>query len=317
MNEGRWERFCVVGVGGHARNRLIPAIAANGQELAGIVSSKPAAELPTAPAFRTIDEAVAALPADTAFVIASPPSAHAAQAALILAAGRDVIVEKPAFVTTAEALAAAAAATDCAILVEAFMNRHTATHRRFLAKCARDTPIAIECTFTIPEAPAGTFRSDPAIGASNLYDIAAYFLAALADAGLPLDRIELDGVDRAGQPDRERLHLTGHAGEVQISAVTGIDDAYANRLGVSHADGSTVAYNPFFYGRAAVRTIATTRDRVTTEETIDDGNAFEAMLAMPRRDWLADQDARLQKMVAITAALERLGGDLARFRAAA
>ena len=37
---GRWERFCVVGVGSHARNRLIPAIRANGQILVGVVLTR-------------------------------------------------------------------------------------------------------------------------------------------------------------------------------------------------------------------------------------------------------------------------------------
>src|SRR5687768_8951816 len=104
-----WQRFCVVGLGGHARTKLIPAIEANGQQLAGVVTS--AASSPVAaPAFTTVEQAIAALPGDTVFVIASPPGAHASQALAALAAERDVVVEKPAFVATAEAEAASEAA---------------------------------------------------------------------------------------------------------------------------------------------------------------------------------------------------------------
>ena len=100
MSDGRWTKFCVVGVGGHARNRVMPAIAANGQALVGVVSRRPDAD-EGAPRFPTVTEAVAALPADTAFYIASPPTVHFEQAMAALEAGRDVIVEKPAFVTEA------------------------------------------------------------------------------------------------------------------------------------------------------------------------------------------------------------------------
>jgi len=315
MSEGGWRRFCLVGIGGHARNRLIPALVANGQEIAGLVSSKPASALPDAPVFPDVAVAVAGLPPETAFIIASPPSAHSAQAEIILRAGRDLIVEKPSFVTRAEAESAAAIAdSNGAVLVEGFMNRYTRTHRRFLGDCANIGLSSIEATFTIPAAPPGTFRSDPAICASNLYDMTSYFLAALLDSGLSLDAIDIVSVDRPGIPDREQLRISGRAGAVPVTATIGIDDVYANRLTLAAVDGATMSYSPFFFGRAGPRTVIVAKGSAVSEQMIDDDNGFEAMLAIPRDQWLADQAARMDRMITLTAALERMGRSLLRFR---
>ena len=315
MSAGRWERFCVVGLGGHARTKLIPAIAANGQSLVGVVSSK--AGDGSVPVFATVEQAAAALPDDTVFVIASPPGAHFGQAMAALEQGRDVVVEKPAFVTAAEAGAAAALAERSgAVLVEGFMNRHTQTHRHFLAEWRDDPPCAVDCAFTIPAAPADTFRSDAAIPSSNLYDIASYFLSALIDAGVSLDALSLEQVDQAGRPDFERLHLRGVSRGVDLRGLIGVDAEYANTMRLTRADGSSVSYRPFFYGRPAERSIVRTRDGVERETLVADDNAFEAMFAVPRAEWRTSQAERLGRMIELTRQLERLGADLSRFRAA-
>lgn len=313
----RWQRFCVVGIGGHARTKLIPAILANGQTLAGLVSRKAAADLPEAPLFATPEEALGGLPADTVFVIASPPTSHFGQAMTFLAAGRDVIVEKPPFVTAEEARTAVATAERAgAILVEGFMNRYTATYETFLADWAAASPVAVECSFTIPAAPAATFRVESRIGSSNLYDMASYLLAALLDAGLSLEGLSLDGVDQAGEPDRERLHLSGQLGEIAVRAIVGVDTAYVNRLSLTRADGTVLAYEPFFYGRAGPRRLSVAGQGPTRERTIEDEDAFRSMFAIPPRAWRDAQPTHHARMISLTEQLERLGAELGRFRRA-
>ena len=313
----RWERFCVVGVGGHARNRLIPAIQANDQTLAGVVSRKERSALPDVPVFASVDQALLALPEDTVFVLATPPAAHFEQALAILGAGRDVFVEKPAFVTVAEARQAARMATRSgALLIEGFMNRHTLAHRRYLADWAVSPPVAVDCLFTIPEAPAGTFRSEASLGSSNLYDIGAYCLAALLDVGLPLDRLMLAQVDNAGLPDRERLHFAGELGGVRVQGLTGVDAGYVNSMTLTRSDGTTLRYEPFFYGRPGPRHITTTVEGGQHKtDVFEDVNAFETILATPRAQWRSSQSDRLDRMIELTRQLERLGRTLAQIRA--
>jgi predicted dehydrogenase len=317
MTADRWQRFCVVGVGHHARTKLIPAIQANGQTLVGIVSRRAAAEM-GAPRFASVAEAVAALPSDTAFIIASPPTVHYAQAMRALEAGRDVVIEKPAFVTTAEAdRAVRVAESSGALVVEGFMNRQTATHRLFLDEWSAGPLQAIECSFTLPSVPEGTFRSDMDLGASSLYDVASYVLSALIDAGADLDRVQLDRVDYAGLPDKERLHLSGKVNEANFSSVTGVAACYENVMRLIRADGTEVAFTPFVYGRPGPRRIWRRQDGKESETAIEDVNAFETMLAKPLQEWRETAVARGRSMIQLTRHLERLGGALADFRAAA
>jgi hypothetical protein len=51
-----------------------------------------------------------------------------------------------------------------------------------------------------------------------------------------------------------------------------------------------------------------------TEETIEDVNAFEAMLNVPRSDWRSTAAARGARMIELTRQLERLGRRLVELR---
>lgn len=296
---------------------MIPAILANGQQLAGVVSRQATAGEGVS-RFGTMAEAIAALPSDTAFFIASPPTVHFRQAIAALEAGHDVIVEKPAFVSPAEAEAAVQAAeASGSLLVEGFMNRHTATHRIFLEQWAAGPLKAVECVFTIPAVPEGTFRTDTEIGASNLYDVASYVLSALIDAGASLQKVRLDRVDNPGRPEQERLHMSGMIGDVHFSSVTGVAEHYENVMRLTRVDGSDVSFTPFIYGRSGPRRMLGGKGGEVIETVVEDVNAFEAMLATPLSDWRKTAMSRGRRMIELTRSLERLGLVLSEYRAAA
>jgi predicted dehydrogenase len=208
---------------------------------------------------------------------------------MVLAAGRDVIVEKPAFVTEAQARAATDKATG-RVLVEAFMHRHTGLYRRLLAdwKAQRSAVRKIDVSFLIPAAPAATFRQNTTIESSALYDIGCYLLSLLADLGLPLNTIRIENVAFAGDPQREAITLSGTAEGVAVRVLIGIGASYTNEVSLTLHD-RTIAYAPFFYGRPGEKTVMLRRGTDTTQMSLTDGNAFEAMLGMPRAHWLATQ----------------------------
>lgn len=314
---GRFEAFCVVGLGGHARSKLIPALEANRQRVIGLVTRGVRRDLPDAPVFADVETALADLPAETVFLIATPPPLHFRQVLPLLREGRDVIVEKPAFVSRGEAVEATEEASRSgSVLVEGFMHRHTALYTRLLDAWRREGRFSgVAAEFLIPEMPtSGTFRSAPDIACSSLFDMGCYPLSLLSDLGLPLAGLELARVDHPGDPYREALRLAGRMEGVDVDIGIGVGPAYANRVSIQSRNGRLTTFEPFFYGRPGERRITIGTGASSSELTVFETSAFETMFGLSRGFWIADQEARLRRMIEVAGALERLGGSLATFR---
>ncbi len=308
-----FERFCVVGIGGHARTKLIPALQANGQRVAAVVTSRPSNDLPGVQSFRRLEEAVDGLPPDVAFLVATPPALHFPQARLILGRGFDLFLEKPAFVVRREAEEAASLCeAKSAVLVEGLMHRYTELYsklREFWSK-SRASMRRIEIRFLIDEMPAGTFRSERQLASSALFDFGCYPLSLLQDIGLGEAALRIEEAAFADDPDRTRLHIVGAAGDIAIDIHIGVGDSYVNSVCCATMDGETMCFAPFFYGRPAERTISVHANGTVQTKKFHDGNAFEAMLSRPRDDWRADQARRNRDMVEVTGRLEALARSL-------
>lgn len=310
------QRYCVVGVGGHARNKLIPALLANDQQIVGLVSTQSSDLLPCGPVFDNIDSAIVALPTDTVFIIATPPALHFEQVRSAVEKGRDVIVEKPAFVSAHDAREIAAICQgQGTIVVEGLMHRHTALYRRFIEYWAthRNQIDAMDAVFLIPEVPPGTFRQESAVGSSCLYDMGCYMISLLSDLQLPLADLRLVHVSQLGQ-GLEEINICGVLDGVKISIKIGVAATYQNVIELLTRDGETTRFLPFFYGRPGERWITVGSHGTIKKEALVELDAFQSMFVVPRSQWLADQAARSARMIAVATSLEALGHELLEFR---
>ena len=87
-------RVAIVGFGKIARDQHVPAIAAtDGVTLAAVAD--PHASLPDLPHFTTLEDLLRDGPPIDAVAICTPPQVRSAQAAIALAAGKHVMLEKP------------------------------------------------------------------------------------------------------------------------------------------------------------------------------------------------------------------------------
>jgi D-galactose 1-dehydrogenase len=94
-------RVAIVGFGKIARDQHVPAIAAtDGVELVAVASRN--ASLPGVPHAATLDELLRDGPPIDAVALCTPPQVRHAQAAIALAAGKHVMLEKPPGATVAE-----------------------------------------------------------------------------------------------------------------------------------------------------------------------------------------------------------------------
>lgn len=310
------QRYCVVGVGGHARNKLIPALLANDQQVVGLVSTQSSSLLPCGPVFENIDLALLTLPTDTVFIIATPPALHLQQVRSAVEAGRDVIVEKPAFILSDDAREIT---TIChvqgTIVVEGMMHRHTALYRRFIEYWGihRNRIDALDAVFLIPEIPPDTFRQDSLIASSCLYDLGCYAISLLADLLLPLADIRLVHVSHLGQ-GQEEISICGVLDGVKTSIKIGVAATYQNVIQVRTCDGETAQFLPFFYGRPGESWFTVGTYGTIKKEALVEVNAYQAMFLVPRSQWLADQVARSARMIDVATCLEALGNELLAFR---
>ena len=310
------QRYCVVGVGGHARNKLIPALLANGQQVVGLVSAQSPDLLPCGPVFDNIDSALVALPTDTVFIIATPPALHFEQVRSAVEAGRDVIVEKPAFVSADDAREIAAICqVQGTIVVEGLMHRHTALYRRFIEYWVthRNRIDAMDAVFLIPEVPSDTFRQESSIASSCLYDMGCYVISLLAELLLPLADLRLVHVSHLGQ-GLEEISICGVLDGVKILIKIGVAATYQNVIELRTHDGETTRFFPFFYGRPGERWIMLGSHGIIKKEALVEVNAFQAMFVVPRSQWLVDQAARSARMIAVATCLDALGHELLVFR---
>lgn len=310
------QSYCVVGLGEHARNKLIPALLANDQQVVGLVSTQSADLLPCGPVFDNIEAALVALPTDTVFIIATPPALHFAQVRCAVEAGRDVIVEKPAFVSADDARAIAAICqVQKNIVVEGLMHRHTALYRRFLDYWAthRNWIDTMDAVFLIPGVPQGTFRNESAVASSCLYDMGCYVISLLDDLLLPLAGLRLVQVTNLRQ-GLEEISIFGVIDGVKISIKIGVAATYQNFIELRTHLGDTARFMPFFYGRPGKRWITVGSREIIKKEEFLEVDAFQAMFLVPRSQWLADQAARSARMIEVAASLEALGHDLLVFR---
>ena len=117
-------RVAIVGFGKIARDQHVPAIAGTeGVELVAVAD--PVASLPGVPHAATLVELLRGGPDIDAVAICTPPQVRQAQAAMALAAGKHVLLEKPPGATVAEITPLSAAAR------AAGRTLFTAWHSRF------------------------------------------------------------------------------------------------------------------------------------------------------------------------------------------
>jgi predicted dehydrogenase len=306
----RWiEKACVVGLGPHALTKLIPALQANGQEIAAVVTSQKEVPVAGARLFSKLDDAVSALPPQVTFIVATPPIAHFAQAQTILASGHDVFMEKPAFATVKEVEAVAELCErHGVVLLEGFMHRYTTAYERMIAQGRTHAGdiVALTSKFLIPEVRPGSFRDDSATASSIVYDIGCYPVSLLTDLNAGVPDLEIADIAHAGNQAKERVRITGTAGALAVDIEIGMADAYANWVELTRRSGETFRIQPFFFGRKGPRTVL---DHGRTE-TVEDANAFERMFRLTREELVLNQADRFRAMVSATRVLAGLGTEL-------
>jgi len=258
----------VWGLGNHARNRILPILAAIDEiTLLGVCSRNIANVAESAKqwncyGWHTSDEMLAHPALDVVY-ISTPIGLHFSMVEQVLNAGKDVWCEKPLTCDYRETQTLVALAEESGnVLAESFMYLHHPQFKRVKQFVDQGHAInSIICRFGIPDLAVPGFRNDPELCGGALWDVASYTTSALV-ALFPRQQVELlfseviqnesSPVDSSG---RAVLRFSGGA-TAYLEWAIGV--AYKNEIDLWSTEGGLftdkifskpAGYQPSYYQR--------------------------------------------------------------------
>ncbi|WP_214884234.1 MULTISPECIES: Gfo/Idh/MocA family oxidoreductase [unclassified Exiguobacterium] len=192
-------------------------------EVVGVVSTRPSevhAKLPEANVYETLEEA---LQADASlFIITTPSHLHKEMVVSCLRAGKDVLVEKPAFLTTAEGYELIKLEAETGQIVNVYQNRRFdgdfLTIKSLLDSNAIGDWKVMESRFDrFRPNVRDRWRENAGPGSGILFDLGSHLIdQTLALFGKP-DRIQADVMtQREGGQSDDGFHVTLYYGNKRV-----------------------------------------------------------------------------------------------------
>lgn len=279
-------KFCIVGLGEHARKKIIPAIRnLKNVHIAAVTSSLDFRENDVLK-FDTIDQAISKLDKDYIFYISTPPSTHYELAKKLLLNDFNCLIEKPIFLFAEEFESIKnIARTRSKYFFECFMHRYGNIYSEFIEIYQKeiDNIKSLDIKFCIPKIPSNTFRSIKNISSSLIYDIGCYPISLINDIS-ENNEIKIVSIENYGNYSKEKFKITGKINQINLNINFGIDDNYENFVKINLKNKFCIKFEYFFYGRKAEKKIITNNDNLSKIRIINDGNLFEEMLKKVKTD---------------------------------
>ena len=174
-----------------------------------------AARFGGAGSFGSYDAALAS-PDVQAVLIATPPSSHLDLTLRAIAAGKDVIVEKPPFMSILEfdeAAASAQASGRLVMVAENYYYKPLAEELRRIIASGDLGEIRFITVNALKRQTTGDWRDDPAMsGGGAMFEAGVHWVNFMANLGLPVESIEAFRAGPRGGPDRSSLAVVRYAG---------------------------------------------------------------------------------------------------------
>ncbi len=302
--------YCVVGIGAHARYKIIPALEKSGKKVIGIVSRTPKTANRGTKCFQNIDLALNKLPKDTVFVISTPPQTHFKLLTKLLQKKRNVIVEKPIFTQISQAKKVYSQIKSSKNFVyEAFMYKYTLMYKKFKNHINLNINNIswIEFIFTIPKPPKSTFRENSNIQSSCLYDMGCYIIDLFVGLKLILKNFKI--LDCSVESNQIKfIKFIFFVNSIEVRVKIGVEKSYNNSVKTCSNKNHITSFHPFFYGRSGYKNIDNMIN--SSRFCFYDKNAFESMFKFNRKLLFREQLIRFNKILKVNEHLENLSKNI-------
>ena len=270
--------FCLVGIGQHANNIVMPALNNVSCLLVGIVSKKKLTKS-NIKQYKTLGSALKNVPKKTIFILCTPPHLHFKQAKKIIDSNFDVIIEKPAFLSTNEfSKITNLSSKKNNFIFEVMMYRETLLFKEFLKiwKKYKKKVKQINISFVIPNFPKNTFRDKNVKYPIVLFDIGCYLVDILNFLKLKL-KIKKFKVNIGKSCKEEIFQISYLNKNIDINLTFGVGSVYKNSMKLNLENKISYTFKPFFYGRSHEKQIIKNFRNKKSLTLIEDFNAFESI----------------------------------------
>ena len=269
-------KACLVGLGNHGQNRLLPSIKNSNLQLVAIVSKKKIEINFKVKFFINLDDAINHLDKNIIFILATPPNIHEVQILKLISNGFSVIAEKPCFITMKNFKEFSKINfNQYQFLYENFMYKENKSFRNF-NKVFKENFFHIdrlEFNFLIPSFPKNTFRKNLSMTNNIIYDIGCYPISLINhlfskyDLSFSLKPIKKNNIYcfKSYIPNLK----------INLNIRIGISQKYQNNVILKLKENRLYEFDYFFYGRKKIKSIKYSENKKLLE-TINytDQNSF-------------------------------------------
>ena len=290
------KEYCLVGLGKHSINQIIPSILNTDGIINSTVSSKDGYK--DINNFKKLSDAVARLDNEKiTFYLATPYTIHFRQVKEIISKGFDLFIEKPAFINSEELKEINLIASNKKFYAECFMYRYTRMYREFIKIWNNELSnlVSLDLNFTIPSFPENTFRSNINTNSVILNDMGCYAISLLVD--LEIENLKFSNRNlRIYDDKRNVIEMLLFNEKLPIKIRIGLENEYKNFV-LLKTNNTSYVFDMFFNGRKIKKNIFTKKNEIYN--SFIDNNGFEKMLSLPKTYWIESQKTRLEKMIKV------------------
>ncbi|MDA9896992.1 hypothetical protein N9C93_00350 [Pelagibacterales bacterium] len=284
------KKYCLVGLGKHSFNQVIPAILNTGNELICTVSRNNFFK--EVKNYTSLTDALLSVDESTIFYLATPYTLHHIQAKEIACNGHSLFIEKPAFISLNDLNNFYSKIYNDNFFVECFMYKYSKMYNEFFKiwMLKKNDIDKIDINFTIPSFPKKSFRDNLNLKHVLLHDIGCYAISLIVE----LDILNLKFSVNDKKIDNILLIKASNK-FISINIKIGIGLEYKNNVILKLKDEKYL-FDFFFNGRKIIKKIYYNENELLSFE---DNSCFESMLLKSKSYWIDSQKIRLDNMIKV------------------
>ena len=293
----RFKNIIVVGLGQHAKNKIIPAITSLKLNIICIISSQNI-KYSNIPIYKNLNDItkIKFNKKNTVIFLCTPPKTHYKQIRYLTQNNLNIFVEKPAFIRKKNIEVISKINKN--IVVENLMYQHTKIYKHLTKFWSNKVNKIhqIDINFIIPSIPNDTFRNNNNIYNSYIFDIGSYPITLLNK--LKMDFLNCKYNFKLEKNKFKNLSkISINFNKIKSKICIGIDHEYQNNVIIHYDINKKIKFDYFFYGPKKTKNITYYKNhKLIKVNKLNDFDGFVEILKVKKNSWKKNQSNRLHDM---------------------